>query len=502
MFNKEKLLIILGNQLFPIHEIKKAGIKNIFMAEDYGLCNEHKHHKLKILVFLSAMREYKKYLIKNNFNVHYYTINNNFEMPYEQKIEIVLKKYNYKEIKYFEIEDIFFSKRLHKFLSSLNQINFKEIKSPMFLSDKDYFAKESDNKSLRLTPFYKKIRKDLSLLINNDGTPVGGKWSYDGDNRKKIPKNLVLPSKPPNLKYKYFKEMSLFINTKFSKHPGVLNNTWVPITREESLKWLNNFFKFKLTNFGDYEDAIVSENNFLFHSALSVILNLGLITPSELIQKLKNFKKNNDVPINSYEGFIRQIIGWREFIRCIYHRYGNTMIKSNYWNSKRSMKQSWYSGSTGIIPLDESIKHCVDYGYTHHIPRLMIIANIMTLADIHPIEIYNWFMEMFIDSSDWVMVPNVFGMGTYADGGIFSTKPYICGSNYILKMSNYKKGKWCDIVDGLYWKFIERNKKFFKKNPRLSIMIRSLEKIDKNRKEYIFSEANKFILKNTNIKNN
>ncbi|PPR77956.1 MAG: (6-4) photolyase [Alphaproteobacteria bacterium MarineAlpha2_Bin1] len=499
MANKKKLLLILGNQLFPINEIRKTGIDNIFMAEDYGLCNEHKHHKLKILIFLSAMREYKKYLIKNKLNVHYFSINDSFQKSYEEKIKIVLNKNNYKEINFFEIEDKFFSERIYKLSLTLDQTSFNEIKSPMFLSDKNYFAKASDNKSIRLTPFYKKLRNDLSLLINNDGSPVGGKWSFDEENRKKIPKNLSLPKKPINLVYNDFQELSLFINKKFSKNPGNLKNTWIPITRDDSLKWLNSFLKYKLTNFGDYEDAINSENNFLFHSALSVILNLGLITPKELIEKLKNFKKNNYVPLNSYEGFIRQIIGWREFIRCVYHRYGDTMINSNYWKSKRSMKQSWYSGNTGIIPLDDSIKHCINYGYTHHIPRLMIIANIMTLADIHPVEIYNWFMEMFVDSSDWVMVPNVFGMGTFADGGKFSTKPYICGSNYILKMSNYKKAEWCDIVDGLYWKFIEKNKNFFKKNPRLSIMTRSLDKIDKNRKKYIFDKANNFILTNTKL---
>ncbi len=499
MLNKKKLLIILGNQLFPIDEIKKVGIKNIFMAEDYGLCNEYKHHKLKILVFISAMREYKEYLKNNNFNVHYFSINDSFKKPYEWKIKNILDKHSYTEINFFEIEDSFFSKRINKYLCSINGLSYKELKSPMFFSDKDYFKNKKYSKTVRLSPFYKKLRNELSILVNKDGSPVGGKWSFDDENRKKIPKGLSLPDKPSNFKYKDFKQLSIFIENNFPKNPGNFNNTWVPIKRNDALKWLNDFFKYKLINFGNYEDAIISENNFLFHSSLSVILNLGLITPNELINKLKKFVNNNKVPLNSYEGFIRQIIGWREFVRCVYHGYEELMLNSNFWKNNRKMKNSWYSGKTGIPPLDDSINHCLDYGYTHHIPRLMIIANIMNLSNIHPYEIYKWFMEMFLDSSDWVMLPNVFGMGTFADGGVFATKPYICGSNYILKMSDYKKGQWCDIVDGLYWKFIEQNKNFFIKNPRLSIMVRSLENIKSKRKELIFEAAENFICKNTSI---
>tara|TARA_B100002051_G_scaffold275774_1_gene320926 strand:- start:532 stop:2040 length:1509 start_codon:yes stop_codon:yes gene_type:complete len=499
MSNKNKLLLILGNQLFPVNEIKKTGIKNIFMAEDFGLCSEHKHHKLKILIFLSAMREYKNYLKKYNFNIHYFSIKDSFKKNYEDKIKIILNKYKYSEINFFEIEDNFFSKRMSIFFSSLENIQCNELKNPMFISDKNYFEQTKNNNSIRLSNFYKKIRTDLHILVTKDGIPIGGKWSFDDENRKKIPKDMTLPDKPLNFKYKNFKILSSFINTEFSNNPGKLSNTWVPITRSDALEWVNNFFKYKLIDFGDYEDAIIRDNNFLFHSALSTILNLGLITPYELLSKLKSFAKKNDIPINSYEGFIRQVFGWREFIRCLYHRFGEKMINSNFWKSNRKMKKSWYLGNTGIQPLDDSIKDCLEYGYTHHIPRLMIIANIMNLSNIHPYEIYKWFMEMFIDSSDWVMVPNVFGMGTFADGGIFATKPYVCGSNYILKMSNYKKGEWCDIVDGLYWKFIDENKKYFVKNPRLSMMVRSLNRINNKRKKIIFDAAKNFISENTII---
>ena len=176
-----------------------------------------------------------------------------------------------------------------------------------------------------------------------------------------------------------------------------------------------------------------------------------------------------NIPMNSLEGYVRQVIGWREFIRGIYHNFDEVQSKSNFWNHKRKLNENWYTGNTGIPPLDDAIKKANRFGYCHHIERLMIISNIMLLSQIHPQEVFKWFMEMFVDSSDWVMGPNVYGMAQFSDGGIFATKPYICGSNYLLKMSNYKKGDWCNEVDGLYWGFINNNRDFFAKNPRMSL---------------------------------
>ena len=186
-------------------------------------------------------------------------------------------------------------------------------------------------------------------------------------------------------------------------------------------------------------------------------------------------------------------MGWREFMRGVYQEKGTYQVKQNYWKHQRDLSKNWYDGTTGIVPLDDSIKKALRHGYNHHIPRLMVISNIMNMCEIKPDVIYKWFMEMYIDSSDWVMVPNVFGMATYADGGLLSTKPYTCGSNYILKMSNYKRGDWCDTVDGLYWRFTEKNIQFFKSNPRLSFLKRTLERMSPDRKNHIYNKAEEFI---------
>ena len=493
--SENEILVILGNQLFPIEHIKKTNVNKIFMAEDFGLTTEHKHHKLKILMFLWSMRQYKDNLVKNGYEVIYHSIeDDNFKDKFEDKVLEVIKKKKITSIKFFEIEDHFFETKFNNFISE-NKLDYEIINNPMFLTSRLEFRDflKSQKKLIRMASFYQKIRQKMSILIDDQNKPIGGKWSYDEDNRKKIPKNIDIPKIPPIQDDKKFKSLKLKINYFFHDHPGSTDYLWMPTNRQESLIWLDNFFKNKFSNFGNYEDAIRSENNFLFHSAISPILNMGLLTPDEVIKKAFEFSKLKSIPINSLEGFIRQIIGWREFIRGIYHNRGNEEINSNYWNHQQKLTKDWYEGTTGIDPLDDAIKDCIKFGYTHHIPRLMVICNIMNLSKIHPNEIYKWFMEMFVDSSDWVMVPNVYGMGTFADGGIFATKPYSCGSNYILKMSNYKKDDWCDIVDGLYWKFMDDNVSFFKSNPRLAILVKSLERMNTDRKELIFGKANDFI---------
>ena len=486
------LLIILGNQLFPIEEIKRTKIKKVFMKEDLGLCTNYRHHKLKIFFFLSSMRQYRDYLLENGYEVIYHSIDDqSFDVDFLKTLDQEIKENSISDLGYFEIEDDEFNDKFKSFLKE-KKIKTNEFQSPMFLCSKTEFKDFFGNKSLRMVSFYQMMRKKYDLLMDGD-KPEGGKWSFDAENRKKLPKNIEIPVLPKLKTTDFESELKQTIESKFTNHPGKLEKVWFPTNRSNSIKWLKNFLEKRFAKFGDYEDAIDSDHNFIFHSALSPLLNIGLLTPSEVIKETIEFSKKKEIPLNSLEGFIRQIIGWREFIRGTYHHKGEEERQSNFFNHHHKLTDAWYAGETGIPPLDDAIKDCLNYGYTHHIPRLMVISNLMTLSRIHPEEIYKWFMEMFIDSSEWVMVPNVFGMGTFADGGIFATKPYSCGSNYLLKMSNYKKGPWCDVVDGLYWKFMSDNKKFFASNPRLSILPRSLDRMKPERKKLIFKEADNFI---------
>ena len=490
-----KLFLILGNQLFNPKYLKEFSDHTFFMSEDYGLCTFQKHHKLKILFFLSSMRSYRDELKTKKLKIIYNDLNKEFRSSYEKKLEKVINEKKVKEVKFFEIEDKFFEKKIISFLNKKN-IKFSQIKSPMFLTSREDFKTYLKNtKKPFMANFYKINRTKFNVLMAKNGSPKGGKWSFDKENRKKLPEKVSIP-KYPNLKItNHTKDLKSFIEKNFKNHPGFTENFWFPTTRDQSLKLLEDFLKNKISLFGDYEDAVSKRSNILFHSALSPLINNGLITPMEILEKIK--KIENKIKINSLEGYIRQIIGWREFMRGIYQNFDEEMEQKNFFNHKNKMKLSWYNGTTGLEPLDHSIKNALNYGWSHHIERLMILANIMNLCQIHPKQVYKWFMEMFVDSSDWVMAPNVYGMGLFSDGGIFATKPYICGSSYFLKMMDFKRGKWCDTMDGLYWNFINKNRNFFLKNPRLSMMVRVFDKIKSDRKKTILKAAEKFIKQNT-----
>ena len=492
----EKAFIILGNQLFNTKFFEQYKDHKFFMAEDFGLCTYEKHHKHKIIFFLSSMRSFKEELENLKFDIFYHSCHEkDFKKSYEEKLQNFITSKRISSISFFEIEDKNFELRIFRILKKLD-VKFSCIRTPMFLSKREDFKNYlNKNKKPFMASFYKIQRKKNNILVSNDGSPIGGKWSFDTENRKKIPNSLDLPSQPQFKDSKHTIEIKEFVKKNFENHPGSVQDFWIGTTRDDAWACFEHFIKYKIELFGDFEDAVSHKDNVLFHSALSPFINIGLITPGEIISRLS--LNESKIRINSYEGFIRQIIGWREFMRGIYQNFEKELGTSNFFSHNRIMKKSWYEGKTGLEPLDFSIKNALKYGWTHHIERLMILANIMNLCEIRPIEVYKWFMEMFIDSSEWVMYPNVYGMGLFSDGGIFATKPYICGSAYFLKMMDFKKGNWCRIMDGLYWRFIEKNKIFFQKNPRLSMMVRILDKMKVDRKEEIFASAGNFIKLNT-----
>tara|TARA_Y100001970_G_scaffold204106_1_gene248519 strand:- start:11346 stop:12842 length:1497 start_codon:yes stop_codon:yes gene_type:complete len=494
-----KLFIILGNQLFPPKYIDRY--KNdhlIYMAEDQELCTYERHHKLKILLFLSSMRSYADRLKKEKFKVNYSKIDSkDFTTSYTIKLKKLILTENIKEISSFEIEDKYFEEKF-KLLFKKLKIKWNIIQTPMFLNSRNEFKNYlKKSKKPFMATFYKEVRKKSGILMGIDGNPFGGKWSFDEDNRNKLPKGISIPKFPKINETNHTKKLKPIIEKIFKDHPGSTDNFWFATEYNDVVKLLNFFLKEKSNFFGDYEDAVNQKDNILFHSALSPYINLGLITPEFIIGKVLDFHKKNKIRINSLEGYIRQIIGWREFMRGIYQSYSVEMETKNFFKQNKKMKKSWYDGTTGLPPLDYAIQNAKNYGWSHHIERLMILSNIMNLCEIKPKIVYKWFMEMFVDSSDWVMVPNVYGMGLFSDGGIFATKPYICGSGYFMKMMDFKKGEWCNIMDGLYWRFINKNRKFFLKNPRLSMMVRIFDKMKNDRKKLILSEAEKFIKMNT-----
>ena len=489
-----KLILLLGNCLFPDHSKLKPGADDLFfMAEDVGLCSHFKYHKHKLVLFLSAMRSHRDWLLEQ-WPVEYHEFTpDNQQHSYEEKLDITLKSNpEISEIITYDIEDHFFEERIEQYC--LNKgLKLTFVDSPGFLTTKEEFNQyDRGVKRPFMHTFYQRQRKSLNILLK-DGEPMGGKWSFDEENRKKLPRGIFLPTLPQVDQTQHTQDVRKIVDELFPDHPGNTDNFFWATTRKDVTHLFEKFLEDRFQQFGPYEDAIDREEVFLFHSVLSPYINMGLITPEEVVKKTLMYADINNIHLPSVEGFIRQIIGWREFIRGIYHEYDGKLQK-NHFNHQRKMKPCWYEGTTGIPPLDDSILKAVKYGYTHHIERLMVLGNIMLLCEIHPDEVYKWFMEMYVDSSDWVMAPNVYGMSQYSDGGIFSTKPYIGGSNYILKMSNYpKKGEWTQIINGLYWRFIQVNRSVFEKNPRMSMMTRTLDKMDDQKRFALFNQAEQFI---------
>jgi deoxyribodipyrimidine photolyase-related protein len=292
----------------------------------------------------------------------------------------------------------------------------------------------------------------------------------------------------------FHKEALNYVASHFQDNYGQLDASLVyPIDFESSKIWFEDFLKNRFAEFGIYEDAIQSDALILNHSLITPMLNVGLLTPTYIIDRTLEFILENEIPLNSSEGFIRQVIGWREFIRGVYILKGTEERTKNFWNFKRKIPESFWKGTTGILPFDDVIQKVLKTGYCHHIERLMVLGNFMLLCEFDPDEVYRWFMELFIDAYDWVMVPNVYGMSQFADGGLMATKPYISGSNYILKMSNYSKGSWQEVWDGLFWRFMDTHRDFFLKNPRLSMLVHIFDKMDIAKKEHHLKNANQYL---------
>ncbi len=491
------LVVILGNQLFDPAIIKARGLDPkrtiYFMKEDQELATYFKFHKHKIIFFFAAMRAYRDELRRLGLEVHYeeYGVN---KSNFENSLKALIKKSKIKSAYCFEIEDKFFETRITHLFENERMV-LETWQNPMFLTSREEFRVylKSTRRPFMKT-FYESQRRRLKILMD-EGKPVGGAWSYDAENRLALPKHKSTPDLPDFQPNENTSKVAELVERQFSSHPGRSNEFWLPVDRKSAKQWLNTFLKERLADFGPYEDAIPAHSEFVFHSVLTPFLNCGLLTPTEVIKDTLSFGRKNKVPLTSLEGFIRQIIGWREFVRGIYQNFSEQQDKSNFWNHGKKLTALWYQGGTGIPPLDETIRRVLKRGYAHHIERLMVVGSLMVLLEVHPSEAHRWFMEMFIDSSDWVMGPNVYGMALFSDGGIFATKPYICGSNYLRKMGGYGKADWCDGVDGLYWQFIKKHESFFMKNPRLSMMARAGQKISEQRWSVLDQAAMKLRMK-------
>ena len=445
--------------LYPIHlfkNINKLKNKTVYIIEDPIYFCDYKYHKLKLAYHRASMKCYENYLNKNKIKTKYIEFKNANTTFYNS-----LK--NSRNIETYEPYEFKLSKKL-KIIKNLhvhNSLNFLVNKE--FLDvNKDKFYK---NGSYNHHGFYKMQRMEHNILMNKNGSPKGGKWSFDLENREKIPENVKIPD-IYKLKYKnnkFVNESISYVNKNFSKNYGSLENFIYPINHKDALNWLKYFCKVKFKLFGIYEDAETMRDPFLFHSVLTPMMNIGLLTDKEVLKVVTKYE--NKVPINSYEGFIRQVIGWRNYDLTIYLYEGEKIRKMNFLKHKNRINDKiMWSSNIGIKPFDNVIDKINNYAYAHHIERLMYLGNFLLLLQIHPKDVFKAFMCWTIDAYDWVMIGNVYCMSQYADGGLMMNKPYFSSSNYILNMSDYKKEDWCKTWDSLYYNFINTHQNILRKN--------------------------------------
>ena len=488
-----KITLILPHQLFDLHpSLEKK--RRVVLLEDCLFFGGDVHwglnfHRKKLILHRASMKAYADKLIEQGYQVSYI----DWQEGVGIKEHLLSLHEAITELHWCDPVDDVLSRRLQRFAET-HSIKVVESPSPNFVSDESTSDLLLGQKKPFMATFYKAQRIRMNVLMEDDGkTPEGGQWSYDEDNRKKLPKTQVVPEPPKATKGTHVLEAEEYVKETFPQALGSAIQFNYPVTRSDALGWLEVFFRERFHLFGDYEDAIATNHHIIFHSVITPSLNIGLLNPQEVVTKAVAYAKKEGVPLNSLEGFVRQIIGWREFMRLMYVKYGVQERTSNFWGFDRKMPSAFYDGTTGIDPIDETIHRVLETGYCHHIERLMLLGNIMLLCRIHPDEVYKWFMELFIDSYDWVMVPNVYGMSQFADGGIFTTKPYISGSNYVRKMSNYKKGDWCDIWDDLFWSFIGDYQEVFAGNARMSRMTWMYNKMPEEKKVNHHKNAVKFL---------
>jgi len=464
----KSITLIFPHQLFEIQPAL-AFEREVWIIEEFLFFRKLQFHAHKLVLHRASMKAYEKALIKKGYSVVY--IESKDSMSRTDLLQL-FKKEKITNIHYVELVDTWLEKDMQNSACVCHVYN-----TPMFMTNvSEYTAFFAKKKKPFMKTFYEWQRKRLAILMEKDGTPVGGSYSFDTENRKKLPKEYKAPLFLDSEKNKYIDEAIYYVSTHFGRAYGDPSNFSYAITREGALRLLSHFVETRLNDFGVFEDAISSVEGQLNHSVLTPYLNIGLLTPHEVVAVVLDAYKQGKAPLNSVEGFVRQIIGWREFMRAMYMLHGSQMRTCNFWKHTKKLGKEWWSGTTGIIPIDTIIHRLLQTSYSHHIERLMILGNYMLLEEIHPDEVYIWFMEMYIDSYDWVMVPNVYGMSQFADGGIFATKPYISSSNYILKMSNYKKGDWVAVWDKKFWDFLTKHRLFFSKNPRMSMLLAMRDK--------------------------
>ncbi|MEL6958838.1 MAG: cryptochrome/photolyase family protein [Pseudomonadota bacterium] len=497
-----KLVLVLGDQLSEGLSALEAADKAadvVVMAEVMGEAEYVPHHPKKIGFLFAAMRKFAARLESDGWTVRYTKLDDGDNT---QSItgELIRRADEAGASQVLATEP-----GEWRVIEALEECPLEVTTLPddrFIASHKDFEDWAEGRKALRMEYFYREMRRKTGLMMEDD-EPAGGKWNYDHDNRKAAPDEVDYAGPMRFQTDDVVREVIDLVRDRFGSNFGTLDDFWFATDQGQARQHLAHWVKKGLPKFGDFQDAMMGEERFLYHAIVGLYINAGLLDPLEVCQAVEEAWKNGDAPINAAEGFIRQIIGWREYVRGIYFLEGPEYTSRNYLGHDRKLPGFYWGSETKMRCVSKAVEVTRDEAYAHHIQRLMVTGNFALLSGISPQEVHEWYLAVYADAYEWVEAPNVIGMSQFADGGIIASKPYISSGNYIDKMSDYCKSCAYKVKDKtgenacpfnlLYWHFMDRHRETFKGNPRMGQMYATWDRMKPERRETILEEAEGFL---------
>ncbi len=499
-----KLVLILGDQLSESLSALKEADKSrdvVVMAEVMGEAEYVPHHPKKVAFIFASMRKFAALLQKEGWTVAYTKLDDS-ENAGTISGELLRRSQAY------ETDEVIATEAGEwRVINALNVLPLKVRVLPddRFIATHAEFEEWADGrKALRMEYFYREMRRKTGLMMDGE-SPAGGKWNFDHDNRKPAPGSVDYSGPMRFQPDDIVRDVLALVHEKFSGNFGELVDFWFATDRQQARQHLAHWIKGGLPKFGDFQDAMMDDEAFLYHGFVGLYINAGLLDPLEVCQAVEDAWKRGHAPINAAEGFIRQIIGWREYVRGIYFREGPSYSDRNALNHKRNLPPLFWGERTWMKCLDQAVTQTRDQAYAHHIQRLMVTGNFALLIGVEPRQIHEWYLAVYVDAFEWVEAPNVIGMSQFADGGIIASKPYISSGNYIDKMSDYCRGCSYKVKDKtgpdacpfnlLYWHFLDRHRAAFTNNHRMGNMYRVWDKMDAEKRRTVLAQADAFLAK-------
>ena len=498
----QTLVLILGDQLSPdissLRGMQPADC-TVLMCEVMAEASYVPHHRKKIALIFAAMRHFAAELRDAGWQVDYVTLDDPANTgSLRTEAERAMQRHGAETLRITEPGE-------WRLLNDMRdwQPQPDILPDDRFLcSHAEFEAWAEGRKALRMEYFYRVMRRKTGLLMDGED-PAGGQWNFDHDNRKRAEADLFMPQPLRFSPDEITQSVLDLVAERFPNGFGDLTPFWFPVTRSQAEQAAEHFFTTALPKFGDYQDAMLRGEKFLYHSILSPLLNIGLLDPLALCQRAERAYREGSAPLNAVEGFIRQIIGWREYVRGIYWREGPDYVRRNALNATRALPQMYWTGETRMTCMAEAIGQTREEAYAHHIQRLMVTGNFALLAGIDPHALHEWYLAVYADAFEWVEAPNTVGMSQFADGGLLASKPYAASGAYIDRMSNYcgschykvkeKTGPRACPLNALYWHFLTRHRERLQSNPRMAQMYRTYDRMAETQRAALHTQAEGFL---------